>query len=43
MKDDVHDILFDSKKSKAVLGIQYFSMEETAKFMIEDFKAKGWC
>ncbi|KAI0754379.1 NAD(P)-binding protein [Daedaleopsis nitida] len=42
-KDVAYSILFDSKKSKAVLGIQYFSMEETAKFMIDDFKAKGWC
>ncbi|KAI0754743.1 NAD(P)-binding protein [Daedaleopsis nitida] len=39
----VFDAIFDSKKSRAVLGIQYRSMEETARFVVEDLRARGWC
>ncbi|RDX50524.1 NAD dependent epimerase/dehydratase [Lentinus brumalis] len=37
------DVAFSSQKSKDVLGLHYRDMEETAAFMVEDFKAKGWC
>ncbi|TBU34313.1 NAD(P)-binding protein [Dichomitus squalens] len=40
----VHDVRFDNKKSREVLGITYHEdMEGTAAFMIQDFKEKGWC
>ncbi|RPD61448.1 NAD dependent epimerase/dehydratase [Lentinus tigrinus ALCF2SS1-6] len=38
-----HEVTFDSQKSQDVLGVQYRDMEETAAFMIADFKANGWC
>ncbi|KAI0718808.1 NAD dependent epimerase/dehydratase [Cerioporus squamosus] len=37
------EIIYSPQKSKDVLGLRYRDMEETAAFMIEDFKAKGWC
>ena len=42
-KGIVYEHTFDSKKSREVLGLHYHGMEETAAFMISDFKAKGWC
>ena len=42
-KDIIHEHTYDSKKSREVLGLHYHGMEETAAFMISDFKAKGWC
>ena len=38
-----YEVVFDSQKSKDILGVQYRDMDETAAFMIADFKAKGWC
>ncbi|RDX50525.1 NAD dependent epimerase/dehydratase [Lentinus brumalis] len=37
------EIVYNSQKSKDVLGLRYRDMEETAASMIADFKAKGWC
>ena len=34
--------ILDVSKADKVFGIKYRSMEETAKDMLDDFKAKGW-
>ena len=41
-KDIVYEYTFDTKKSREVLGMEYKTKQETAKFMLDDFKAKGW-
>ncbi|PCH42507.1 NAD(P)-binding protein [Wolfiporia cocos MD-104 SS10] len=39
----VHMIQYDVSRAKAVLGInKYYSIEETTKDTIDDFKARGW-
>ncbi|KAI0716798.1 NAD dependent epimerase/dehydratase [Earliella scabrosa] len=43
LTEDVVEVSFNSKKSQDMLGIQYRDKEETAAFMIDDFKKKGWC
>ncbi len=32
----------ETTKAKDVLGIKYFTKEECAKAVLEDFRAKGW-
>ena len=41
-KDIVYEYTLDTKKSREVLGMEYKTKQETAKFMLDDFKAKGW-
>ncbi|KAI0078018.1 NAD(P)-binding protein [Panus rudis PR-1116 ss-1] len=36
------NVMYDSTKSKEVLGLRYRTMEETTKDILDDFKAKGW-
>ena len=33
---------YDASKGKKVFGIEYRTMEETAKDMADDFKTRGW-
>ena len=35
-------VRYNSEKSRRILGIEYRSLEETAKDTIEDYKVKGW-
>ena len=42
--DVAYDVVFDAKKkSREVLGLLYRDKEETARFILDDFKEKGWC
>ncbi|KAL1943163.1 hypothetical protein VTO73DRAFT_4834 [Trametes versicolor] len=39
----VFEVVFDATKSREQLGLTYRSKEETAAFLLDEFKAKGWC
>lgn len=39
----VFEVVFDATKSREQLGLKYRSKEETAAFLLDEFKAKGWC
>ena len=33
---------FDSQKSRDLLGLKYYALEETAALILDDFKRRGW-
>jgi hypothetical protein len=37
-----HPFTFDNTKSRKVLGINYITVEESAKDSVEQFKKLGW-
>jgi nucleoside-diphosphate-sugar epimerase len=42
IKNPVHMIQYDTRKSDRLLGTQYRSIEETTKDMVKSFEEKGW-
>ncbi|KAI0349758.1 NAD-P-binding protein [Trametes cingulata] len=38
----VFPAIYNTEKSRRILGIEYRSLEETTRDSVEDFKAKGW-
>ncbi|KAF7304069.1 D-lactaldehyde dehydrogenase [Mycena indigotica] len=41
-KSFVHLIIFENGKAKKLLGLDYRTMEQTAKDTLEDYEQKGW-
>lgn len=39
----VYEVVFDATKSRKKLGLTYRSKEQTAAFLLDEFKEKGWC
>lgn len=41
-KKAVHTYMYETAGTDKILGIQYRSMSETTRDILEDFRAKGW-
>lgn len=40
--ETVYPIRYDARKADRVLGLQYLSVQESTRDMVEDFAKRGW-